>query len=128
MTDTPIYAHWTEGNAQRQALWRAENGDQPPRRIVVIDDACTADAAFRLASQGSFMLWRGDFHNARQLLNAVARRIDQHRARQRKNKAGTQPEAGAVSTDAPITPRITQSAENDVQAAVRVETKPIEKE
>lgn len=48
--------------------------------------------------------------------------------RQRKNKAGTQPEAGAVSTDAPITPRITQSAENDVQAAVRVETKPIEKE
>lgn len=85
------YAHWSEGGLEHRALWHPESGRQPPKRIVVIDDTCTADTAFRLASQGSSMLWRGDFHNARQLLNAVARRIDQHRskhqARHGKDKA-----------------------------------------
>ena len=36
----------------------------------------TADAAYRLASEGTALLWRGDFQNARQLLQAMARRID----------------------------------------------------
>ncbi len=89
--NAPAYAHWHEGGLEHRALWHPESGRQPPKRIVVIDDTCTADTAFRLASQGSSMLWRGDFHNARQLLNAVARRIDQHRskhqARQRKDEA-----------------------------------------
>ena len=36
----------------------------------------TADAAYRLACEGTAMLWRGDFQNARQLLLALARRAD----------------------------------------------------
>ena len=40
-----------------------------------------ADAAWRLACEGSALLWRGDYHNARQLLQAMARRAD---ARPRK--------------------------------------------
>ena len=36
----------------------------------------TADAAYRLACEGTAMLWRGDFQNARQLLLALARRTD----------------------------------------------------
>lgn len=36
----------------------------------------TADQAFRLASEGTALLWRGDFQNARQLLQAMARRVD----------------------------------------------------
>lgn len=44
--------------------------------IVVVDDQTTADAAFRLARDGKGLLWRGDFHNARQLLQAMARRVD----------------------------------------------------
>jgi methylase of polypeptide subunit release factors len=44
--------------------------------VVVVDDRITADAAFRLASEGTALLWRGDFQNARQLLQAMARRID----------------------------------------------------
>jgi SAM-dependent methyltransferase len=36
----------------------------------------TADAAYRLACEGTAMLWRGDFQNARQLLQALARRVD----------------------------------------------------
>ncbi len=35
-----------------------------------------ADTAFRFASEGTALLWRGDFQNARQMLQALARRGD----------------------------------------------------
>ena len=41
------------------------------------------------------MLWRGDFHNARQLLQALARRADQTPARKRKKAAEVVPLADA---------------------------------
>jgi tRNA1(Val) A37 N6-methylase TrmN6 len=44
--------------------------------VVVVDDRLSADAAYRFASQGIAMLWRGDFQNAKQLLQALARRIE----------------------------------------------------
>ncbi len=58
------------------ARWRSENLSPPPKRVQIVDDRITADAAFRLASEGTALLWRGDFQNARQLLQAMARRID----------------------------------------------------
>lgn len=67
---------WTEADEPRSARWRSESGAPPPRRMVVADDRLTADAAYRLASEGTALLWRGDFQNARQLLQAMARRID----------------------------------------------------
>ncbi|MDP2110294.1 MAG: class I SAM-dependent methyltransferase [Thiobacillus sp.] len=67
---------WTEADAPRTARWRSEGGAPPPKRVVVADDRITADAAYRLASEGTALLWRGDFQNARQLLQAMARRID----------------------------------------------------
>jgi methylase of polypeptide subunit release factors len=63
------------------ARWRSESGQAPPRRVVVADDTMKADTAWRLACEGSALLWRGDYHNARQLLQAMARRAD---ARPRK--------------------------------------------
>ena len=48
----------------------------PPKRHVAADDTLTADAAFRLAAEGTAMVWQGDFQNARQLLQALARRLD----------------------------------------------------
>ncbi|MEN3297941.1 MAG: hypothetical protein V7642_7194 [Burkholderiales bacterium] len=68
--------NWTEAGAPRSARWRSEAGTPPPKRVVIADDRMTADAAHRLASEGTAMLWRGDFQNARQLLQAMARRID----------------------------------------------------
>ena len=47
-----------------------------PRRVVIADDQMTADAAYRLACEGTALLWRGDFQNARQLLQALARRVE----------------------------------------------------
>nr|WP_241014830.1 class I SAM-dependent methyltransferase [Burkholderia sp. Ac-20379] len=56
--------------------WRSEAGSPPPRRVAVADDTTTADAAYRLACEGTALVWQGDFQNARQLLQAMARRID----------------------------------------------------
>lgn len=60
----------------QRARWRSESGQAPPRRVMIADDATKADAAWRLACEGSALLWRGDYHNARQLLQAMARRAD----------------------------------------------------
>jgi SAM-dependent methyltransferase len=67
---------WTEGGAARQAGWRSEAGAAPPKRVQIVDDTLSADAAYRLACEGTGLLWRGDFNNARQLLQALARRAD----------------------------------------------------
>ena len=78
---------WVEQGHTRSARWRSENGSAPPRRIGLADDTMTADAAFRLASEGTGLLWRGDFQNARQLLQALARRADR-----KPRKPGKPPE------------------------------------
>jgi methylase of polypeptide subunit release factors len=78
---------WTEADEIRSALWRAETGAPPPKRVLTVDDSLTADMAYRLASEGTALLWRGDFQNARQLLQATARRIDRGRSRKRRPPA-----------------------------------------
>ncbi|MFE6688251.1 methyltransferase [Streptomyces sp. NPDC057743] len=72
----PPVVEWTEDDQVRTARWRSENGARPPRRIALADDRTRADDAYRLACEGTALLWRGDFHNARQLLTALARRVD----------------------------------------------------
>jgi len=63
--------------------WRAESGAAAPRRVVAADDTMSADTAYRLACEGTGLLWQGDFHNARQLLQALVRRTDR---KPKKNK------------------------------------------
>ena len=77
MSQHPVI-QWQEAGTERSARWRSESSMPPPKRVVIVNDQLTADAAFRLASEGSAMLWRGDFQNARQLLQALARRADRH--------------------------------------------------
>jgi SAM-dependent methyltransferase len=48
----------------------------PHERVVIADDSLGADAAYRLASEGTAMLWRGDFNNARELLKALSLRLE----------------------------------------------------
>lgn len=68
--------HWSEGNEARSARWQSERGAHPPRKVCVVDDRITADEAHGLACQGTGLLWRGDFQNARQILTALARRAE----------------------------------------------------
>ncbi|HZN27063.1 MAG TPA: class I SAM-dependent methyltransferase [Burkholderiales bacterium] len=72
----PFDVSWTEGGEVRYARWLSENGAPPPKRVIVAKDDIRADAAYRLASEGTAILWRGDYHNARQILNALAHRLD----------------------------------------------------
>lgn len=78
---------WQEGEVSHTARWRAENGATPPKRVMIADDTLTADSAFRFASEGTAMLWRGDFNNARQLLLALARRIDKKPLKRKEREA-----------------------------------------
>lgn len=80
---------WTENDVPRRAGWPAAIMGAAPRRIVIADDTMSADTAFRLASQGTSLLWRGDFQNGRQMLQALARRLDQRRAKAKGGKNET---------------------------------------
>jgi SAM-dependent methyltransferase len=83
----PSQLHWEEDGESHSARWRSESGIAPPKRVVIGDDQMTADSAYRLACEGTAILWRGDFQNARQLLQAVARRIDIRPRKSAKAKA-----------------------------------------
>ena len=67
---------WVEGEQEHSAKWHSENGIAPHKKIQIADDALTADIAYRLACEGTAMLYKGDFQNARQLLQALVRRVD----------------------------------------------------
>ncbi|HBW61759.1 methyltransferase [Comamonas kerstersii] len=90
---------WQHQGIDYQAAWRSENGQQAPRRVEVVDDTVSADAAYRMACEGTGLLWVGDFHNARHLMEALKRRLDKparsHSAKARKAKA---------AAAAPVTP------------------------
>ncbi|WP_305823838.1 class I SAM-dependent methyltransferase [Massilia brevitalea] len=79
---------WVEGGENRSALWRSESGWPAPKKVVLADDTMAADTAYRLALDGTALLWRGDFQNARQLVQALARRIDHRGSRSKRAKAG----------------------------------------
>ena len=72
----PASLTWLEDGQPRSALWVADHGARPPTKVMVVDDTLNADTAYRLACEGTGLLWRGDFQNARQLLQALKRRLD----------------------------------------------------
>jgi methylase of polypeptide subunit release factors len=78
---------WLENGEQRSARWRSESGWPAPKKVVVADDSMSADTAWRLALDGTALLWRGDFQNARQLLQALVRRVDHKGSRAKRAKA-----------------------------------------
>ncbi|RKT82386.1 Methylase of polypeptide chain release factors [Saccharopolyspora antimicrobica] len=55
--------------------WLSANGAEPPARFVDADDRMSAKRACELVCRGTGLLWRGDFHQARQLLAALSRRL-----------------------------------------------------
>lgn len=59
--------------------WRTESDTPAPRELFVVDDSLTADVALRRVRKGETLLYRGDFHNARQLLGAMGRRLSKPR-------------------------------------------------
>lgn len=79
------HLHWHENDVPYQARWISEANHPPPKHLTLADDTLPADQAYRLASAGHGLLWRGDFQNARHLLQALMRRLD--KGKKRPNKA-----------------------------------------
>ena len=92
-SDAPLI-RWLENGVEHSAVWHSEAGVPAPKRVQIADDTLTADAAYRLACEGTALLWRGDFQNARQLMQAMARRLE------RKPKKGAPTAAPASASDA----------------------------
>lgn len=71
------FLNWQSGDVALSSLWQSQAGWSPPKKIVEVDDTITGDSAYRLASEGQGLIWRGDFQNAKQLLQALKRRLSQ---------------------------------------------------
>jgi SAM-dependent methyltransferase len=81
---------WVEDGKPFEAQWHSHSGAPPATRVVVADGKMTADEAYGFACQGTALLWRGDFQEARQMLTALGKRADR-----RKRGSPTSP-AGAA--------------------------------
>jgi SAM-dependent methyltransferase len=65
---------WREQHQHRALPWRDPDERRDVQAVVVADDL-SADAALRIAARGTGLLWRGDYRGARQLRDAVRRRL-----------------------------------------------------
>jgi SAM-dependent methyltransferase len=74
-----VIIHWVEDGKPFEARWRSHTGSPPATRVVVADGKMTADEAYGHACQGTALLWRGDFQEARQMLSAMGNRADRHK-------------------------------------------------
>ena len=66
--------------------WVTESNLSRPKRFFLADDSLKADEFYQKASEGGAFIWQGDFHNAKQLLAAVDRRIAK-RAKEKKSES-----------------------------------------
>ena len=92
--------YWDEGGQQCSARWHSENGITPHQKIQIGDDTLTADAAYHLACEGTAILYRGDFQNARQLLQALVRRVG--KPSKKSKRAGKSSIDGGVKEKSPL--------------------------
>lgn len=94
---------WQHQGKDFQAAWHSESAAAAPRRLQVVDDSLSADTAYRLACEGTALLWQGDFQNARHLLDALKRRLDKP-VRTESAKARHQRRQAGAKADAPTFP------------------------
>ncbi len=87
------FLNWIQGEETHSARWLSATGHPPPKRLQIADDQMTADTAYRLACEGTGLLWQGDFQNARQLLQAMTRRLE----RKPRRKAGGASSAPSIT-------------------------------
>ncbi len=94
---------WDEGDITYSCRWRSEKGSPPPKKLIIADDSITADEAYQLACEGTGIIWRGDFQNAKQLLQAMARRADKPSKKSIRNKSKTKkPVEGLIPLAKPM--------------------------
>lgn len=65
---------WIENNIHQSAWWCIENPFPPPKSIKCVQ-SISANQALKLLHQKTALLWRGDYHQGKQLLDAIKRRV-----------------------------------------------------
>ncbi|WP_090044772.1 class I SAM-dependent methyltransferase [Limnohabitans sp. 2KL-27] len=114
--NAPILLTWSEKDTPRSALWRSDQ--VLPKTVVLADDTMTADTAYRLACAGTGLLWRSDFQNARQMLQALTRRIDKPKKVRAKKQ---DPDAPVIPGAAFHTHRQAQAQRTRILSQVLIE-------
>ena len=104
MNEREPWITWEESGAPQRARWRSESQSMPAT-LLPVDDTFAANAAFRLVNEGTGLLWRGDFQNGRQLLQALGRRVDKPPREHAPRKGAQAPaparaDAAALARDA----------------------------
>ena len=61
--------------------WQSEHQLKAPTYFIYADDTLNAQAALKWVRQGVAIVWQGDYHQAKQLLAAMARQIDKSKKR-----------------------------------------------
>ena len=113
MNEQQPWITWEESGTPRRARWRSES-QAMPAALLPVDDTLPANAAFRLINEGTGLLWRGDFHNGRQLLQALGRRVDKP-PREHTPRKGT-PAPARADTDAAALARDAFARHREAQA------------
>ena len=75
---------WLEAGKTKTGIWHSENDAPVPKKVQIADDTIKADDAYKLCCEGTALLWRGDFQNAKLLMQALSRRIDRPRKKPKK--------------------------------------------
>lgn len=113
---------WTEHGTPRSTRWHSEHGAAAPARIAVVGDEISTSTALRLARAGVGLLWRGDFQNARHLLNALRRRLAKSPGRAPRDaspRARFRAHRAAQSERAALLGRLMIELEHDHQLRLR---------
>ena len=117
MNEQQPWITWEESGTPRRARWRSES-QAMPAALLPVDDTLPANAAFRLINEGTGLLWRGDFHNGRQLLQALGRRVDKppREHTPRKGAPAPAPAPARADTDAAALARDAFTRHREAQA------------
>ncbi|WP_242396320.1 N5-glutamine methyltransferase family protein [Anaeromyxobacter oryzisoli] len=101
----PATLTWRDGAGEHAAAWVAP-GAPPPSRLGAADDRTRAAEAVARASRGEALVYRGDYHNARQLLAAMSRRLAPRPPRSRDPAALFRAERAAVRREREVLGRL----------------------
>jgi hypothetical protein len=82
--NTTNIINWQEAGKTKTGVWHSENDAPVPKKVQIADDTIKADDAYKLCCEGTALLWRGDFQNAKLLMQALSRRIDRPRKKPKK--------------------------------------------
>ena len=121
---------WEEGDVTYACRWRSEKGAPPPKKLIIANDTLTADEAYRVACEGTGIIWRGDYQNAKQLLQAMSRRADKPSKKSIRNQKSTKKQQeGLIPLAKPMSEifhkhRLTQSQRSRTLGMLLIQVNP----